>query len=266
MKYYLILLLTVVWLAFPSPAPAIEGLPGSTWGTIYEDLPHPGTNDTILNGWVRQGIAWKKWGEGDTKLVLDTYGTVRYYWDSRRFDWYSDIGPGGGVSLDLSTPHGPLISLGAEYIYQINYVSHTNQPYTNLYLNWYHWWNIRENSFPGSTWGDMQVKIPNHDSSDYLLEGWVKQGIVLKRWNTGGQTFVVDPYVTVRYKYDTLGLNWNNYVGPGAGIALEMESSNGPLVSWGVEYDYERNFRSNTNITRVEAYMRWYAWWDLKKK
>lgn len=268
MKRYLILLLTVVWLALPSSAPAIEGLPGSTWGNIYEEFPHPGGNDTILNGWVRQGVAWKRWDMGgDTTLVLDTYATVRYYWDSRGFDWFNDFGPGGGVSLDLSAPSGPSISGGAEYIYQMNYTSGTQQPYTNLFLNWYHWWDIRENNFPGSTWGDLLWKIPtHHGENDVLLEGWIKQGIVLKRWQAGSQTFVLDPYVTARYRYDSLGLDWNNYIGPGGGIALEMESSNGPLLSWGVEYDYQKNISGGSNVNRIEAYMRWYAWWDLKKK
>ncbi len=267
MRRSFILFLTIMLLAVPSVVFAIEGLPGSTWGDFHFESLHPGPDDAILDGWVRQGIGWKRWKEGKISLLLDTYVTARYYMDSRGFNWYNYFGPGGGVSVDLSAPNAPAVSLGAEYIYQINYNSGTDRPYTALFSNWYHWWDIRGKGYPGSTWGDLRWEIPDKGGSrDLILEGWVRQGVVLKRWNEGNQTFVLDPYLRAKYKYDDLGLNYNNYVGPGAGIALDMERSKGPLLSLGVEYGWEKDWRSGTSVNRVEVYLRWYGWWDLKKK
>jgi len=268
MKRFIIVLLAVLWLVLPSPASAIDGFPGSTWGDLHWESPHPGENDVVLSGWVRQGIGWKRWEiGGDMSLTLDTYATVRYYADTHGFDWFNYFGPGGGVSLDLSAPHGPSVSAGAEYIHQMNFRSSTERPYAALYLNWYHWWDLHEKDYPGATWGDLRWEVPTNGGNDNLiLEGWVKQGIVLKRWETGSTTYFIDPYVRVRYKYDSLGQNWNNYIGPGAGIALEIEKPDGPLVSFGAEYGWERDWKSGNDVNRIEVYMRWYAWWDLKKK
>jgi hypothetical protein len=266
MKRHLIFSLTVLWLAFPSAALAIDGFPGSTWGEFHFESLHPGSDDVIADGWVRQGIGWKRWDEGKANLLLDTYVTTRYYWDTRGFDWYNYFGPGCGISLDLSAPNGPAISLGVEYIYQINYHSGTDRPYTALFSNWYHWWDIPEKNYPGSTWGDLRWEVPERGRSNFILEGWIRQGVVMKRWKKGSQTFVIDPYVVFRYKYDSLGLNWNNYVGPGGGIALDMGSSKGPLLSLGADYDWENDWKSGQDVSRIEIYLRWYAWWDLKKK
>jgi hypothetical protein len=266
MKRLILFFLIAVCLGFPSVAPAIEGFPGSTWGELYQEFPHPGASDAVLQGWIRQGVGWKRWKTGETSFLLDTYVTARYAWDSRGFTWYNYLGPGVGVSLDMYSPTGPLISWGAEHIYEMDYRAASPAPYTALFTNWYHWWDLKKNKYPGSTWGDLRWEIPNTGYSDVILDGWIRQGVVLKRWESGRNTFVLNPFLRVRYKWDSRGYEWNNYVGPGAGIAVDMESAKGPYLSWGVEYGWEKNLHSGDDIHRVEIFMRWYAWWDLKKK
>jgi hypothetical protein len=265
-RLIVIIFLTILWLALPKVVPAIEGLPGSTWGDLHGEFPHPGDSDAILEGWIRQGIGWKRWNKGTKSFLLNTYVTARYKWDSRGYDYNNYLGPGVGASIDMYAPEGPVISWGVEHIYQINYRSGDDQPYTALFMNWYYWWNIREKKYPGSTWGDLRYEVPNSGKSNLILEGWLRQGIVLKRWEKGRQTYVLNPYLGVRYKVDTEGFNWNNYLGPSVGIAVDMESAKGPLISLGVEYNWEKNLRSGPDINRVDVFMRWYAWWDLLKK
>jgi hypothetical protein len=265
MKRLVVIFLSIVWLALPPAAPAIEGLPGSTWGEFHEELPHPGDSDAIFEGWIRQGVAWKRWERGRKSFLLNTYLTARYKWDSRGFEWNNYLGPGVGVSVDMYAPGGPSISWGVEHIYEMDYRSANSQPYTALFTNWYHWWDLREKNYPGSTWGDLRWQVPNSGSGNVILDSWIRQGIVLKRWERGRNTFVLDPFLRLRFKCDSEGLDWNNYVGPGAGIAVDMDSAKGPVMSWGIEYGWEKNLRSGGDIHRVNIFMRWYAWWDLKK-
>lgn len=267
MNRLIIIFLAILWLALPSVVGAIEGFPGSTWGDIYGEFPHPGDDNAILEGWVRQGVAWKRWERGPVSLLLNTYVTARYKWDSKGFEWNNYLGPGVGASIDMYVPDGPQISWGVEHIYQMNYRSANSTPYTALFMNWYHWWDIQKKKYPGSTWGDVRWEVPNSGDSNLILEGWIRQGIALKRWEKGSTTFVLNPFLTVRYKMDDQHLDWNNYIGPGGGIAIDMESPKGPLVSWGVEYTWEKRLRSGSEDNhRVDVFMRWYAWWDLKKK
>jgi hypothetical protein len=170
-----------------------------------------------------------------------------------------------GAAIDYYAPRWPIASWGIEYIQQQNYRSGDDNPYTALFMNWFHWWDIQNKGYPGTTWGDLRWEIPNSGTKNLILEGWVRQGITLKRWERGQTNFLLGPYGRIRYKWDSRGLDWNNYVAPGVGIALDMESGKGPLVSWGVEYSWQKNYRSGDDVHLVEVFMRWYAWWDLKK-
>ncbi|NJD55318.1 MAG: hypothetical protein FIA94_02815 [Nitrospirae bacterium] len=266
MKRYIIVLLIVACFVLPSFAHAIESLPGSTWGDLHAEFPDSGGSNAILEGWIRQGIGWKKWEKGSTSFLLNTYLTARYKWDSEGLDWNNYIGPGFGAAIEMSNPHGPLVSWGAEYIHEYDYRSNDENPYTALYMNWYHWWDLEGTKYPGSTWGDLRYEIPNGGDSNLILEGWIRQGITWKRWEREGRTYILNPYLKVKYKWDSEGLDWNNYISPGAGVALDMESPKGPLLSWGVEYSWENDFRSGDDVHKVEVFMRWYAWWDLKHK
>ncbi|MEW6053591.1 MAG: hypothetical protein AB1552_07375 [Nitrospirota bacterium] len=118
--------------------------------------------------------------------------------------------------------------------------------------------------FSGSTWGELRYEhlARGEGESDVILRGWVKQGIDWARW---GNT-KVNTYLTVRYVWDSEKLDWNNSLGPGAGIAIDTYIPKGPYVSWGVEYLWDRFYRSAETEQKVVVFMNWYGNWDLKKK
>jgi hypothetical protein len=241
----------------------VEGLPGSTWGNLHLDLPSPGTTDLVLEGWARQGVAWARWEAGRSQLLLQTYATLRYKWDSEGLDWNDYLGPGVGLSLDLRAPGGQQVSAGLEYVRQWNFRAGTRRPYLAPFLGWYHWWELGQGAWPGSTWGELRWQLPDTGRSNLILQGWLDQGLVLARWQGAAQTVLLTPYLRLRYGVDAEGLDWNNYLGPGVGLALALERPRWPLLSWGVEYAWEQNLRSADGVHRLSLFMRWYAWWNL---
>jgi hypothetical protein len=252
--------------AAPGGAAAIEGYPGSTWGDVYWELPSPGESDLVLEGWARQGVAWRRWRASNARLVLQTYGTLRYKWDSRGLEWNNYLGPGAGVALDLAAPRFPIVSVGVEYVHQWSTRSEVSAPYTAPFLDWFHWWDLGEGEWPGTTWGMLRWEIPNAGPDNLTLEGWARQGRVLHRWRRAPLAYVLSPYLRVRYKLDTLGLDWNNYVGPGVGLALDVEGLKGFQPAAGIEYAWEKNLASPGDVHRIDLVVRWYGWWDLGRR
>jgi hypothetical protein len=248
-----------------APASAIEGLPGSTWGDLYWDVPSRGDENVVLEGWVRQGVAWRRWSVGRAKLVLQTYGTVRYRWDSLGLDWNHYVAPGVGAAVDLALPRMPALTAGVEWVDQWNTRSGGTTPYAAVFVDWYHAWELSRGDWPGSTWGDIRWQLPSDAREDLVAEGWVRQGVVLQRWRWDPRALVLGPYVRVRWKLDTLGLDWNNYAGPGVGLGLDLDGVKGFQPGVGVEYAWERNLASSGSVHRVELVARWYGWWDLRR-
>jgi hypothetical protein len=252
--------------AAPSPARAVEGFPGSTWGDLYWELPSPGEADLVLEGWVRQGVAWKRWPIGAARLVLQTYGTLRYKWDSLGLDWNNHLGPGAGVAVDLTAPRFPIVTVGLEAVHQWNTRSSSTAPYAALFTDWYHAWDVRNGDWPGTTWGALRWEIPREGPDDLTLEGWARQGRMLHRWRRGQLSYLLSAAVRVRYKLDTLGLDWNNLVGPGAGLALDLGGLRGFQPAAGIEYAWEKNLTSPGAVHRVDLVVRWYGFWDLGRR
>lgn len=253
-------------LAAPGDAAAIEGFPGSTWGDAYWEIPSPGDDDVILEGWARQGVAWRRWRPSrEARLVLQTYGTVRYKWDALGLDWNNYVGPGLGAALDFTAPRLPLVTLGVEYVHQWSTRSGVAAPYVAPFLDWYHLWDVEKGRWPGSTWGALRWEIPNAGPDNLLLLGWVRQGWVLHRWRARPLAYVLSPYVRFRYGLDTLGLDWNNYAGPGVGLALDVDGLAGFQPAAGIEYAWEKNLASPGGVHRIDLVVRWYGWWDLKR-
>jgi hypothetical protein len=119
-------------------APAI-GLRGSTWGELRYDIPKEGEDNLIWDGWIKQGIDWKRWGN----TTLNTYATFRYKLDTQKYGWNNAVGPGLGISLDLYSPKGLIVTMGAEYIWERQL--YNNGDYyqkTFIYLNWVGWWDL----------------------------------------------------------------------------------------------------------------------------
>jgi hypothetical protein len=112
----------------------------------------------------------------------------------------------------------------------------------------------------------LRWEIPNAGADDLTVEGWARQGWVLRRWKQGALAYVLSPYLRIRYKFDTLGLDWNNYLGPGAGLALDLDGVKGFQPAAGIEYAWEKNLTSPGGVHRIDLIVRWYGWWDLKKR
>ena len=117
----------------------IEGLPGSTWGGVSNEVPiENGSHNIIARGWVEQGIDWKRWGN----TTFNTYATLNYVWDKDGNDWNNKIGPGAGVSLKIRFP-GLSLRLGTEYVYEKEYrgTADTRQKII-VYSTWYGSWDL----------------------------------------------------------------------------------------------------------------------------
>lgn len=148
MKSQILLIFTLLSLivVFPSVCPAIEGFPGSTWGELRQDLPNDegpdGPRDLYLQGYVEQGVDWTRWGN----LRFNTYGILRYKWDSEALDYNNSLGPGLGIGLLHVTPNGNYVKLGVEHIWEIFYrgANARNEEKTLLYLRWFQWWDLKK--------------------------------------------------------------------------------------------------------------------------
>jgi hypothetical protein len=124
---------------------AIVGFRGSTWGDLRAEMPKVGDNNLLLNGWVKQGVDWTKWGN----VTLNTYATLRYQADTEGLDWNNSVGPGFGISLEAYSPKGIVAALGVEYIWdrylgldQASSFDETVQKFV-VYVNWYGWWDLK---------------------------------------------------------------------------------------------------------------------------
>ena len=117
--------------------------------------------------------------------------------------------------------------------------------------------------FPGKTWGEFSRDFPldQRTINNSLLQGWIEQGIYWCSWND----IKLNTYGNLRYNWDEKGLDWNNTVGPGVGIALEKFFPTGAFIRGGVEYDYDKLYRSGTTNQKAVIYVTWYSWWDLSK-
>ncbi len=124
--------------------------------------------------------------------------------------------------------------------------------------------NVFALEFPGSAWGELRYENPVHSvgAHDLILRGWIKQGIELARWNNVN----LNTYATIRYVWDSEQFDWNNSVGPGLGVAVDMYNPKGLVMSWGIEYLWDRFYRSDHTEQKAVVFMNWYGWWNLKKK
>lgn len=114
----------------------------------------------------------------------------------------------------------------------------------------------------GSTWGDLRWDLPEEVDNDLILKGWIRQGV---DWTKVGSASLTT-YATVRYAWDSRGLDWNNSIGPGVGVALDAWSAKGFAGTLAVEYLVDRFYETDRTEKKVVIYMGWYGMWDLKKK
>ncbi len=138
-QHILISVSLIIILAAPVPASAFEGFRGSTWGDLRGELPEDGEENLILQGWIRQGADWFRWGN----TTLNTYMTLRYKWDSESYDWNNTIGPGVGISLETYSEKGLVASWGVEYIWERFYESDRSDQKVMIFMGWYGWWDLK---------------------------------------------------------------------------------------------------------------------------
>ena len=116
-----------------SPAFAIEGLPGSTWGhAAYEksDIAGPG-----IMGYVNQGIDWVKL-PGD--LTLNTFAELRYRLRENNKEFYNAYGPAVGVELQRSPIH-----FGIDYYWEQYPELKETSDRLQFYVRWYYDWDLK---------------------------------------------------------------------------------------------------------------------------
>ena len=120
----------------------IEGLRGASWGELSYEIPKEGEENLVLDGWIKQGIDWAKWGN----TSLNTYAKLRFKWDTEGYDWNNLMGPALGVSLDTFVPSGLSGSLGAEYVWEQRMLDENRfiDQKVVIYVNWYGWWDLKE--------------------------------------------------------------------------------------------------------------------------
>lgn len=118
--------------------------------------------------------------------------------------------------------------------------------------------------FPGSTWGELRWEFPEEEAGqeNLILQGWIEQGIDWTKWGN----LRLNTYATIRYKWDSEELDYNNSIGPGIGIALANIWPKGDHIKIGVEYIWDRFYKSHKTEEKAVIFMKWYGWWDLKKR
>jgi hypothetical protein len=116
------------------------GLRGGTWGELRYDIPKEGEDNLTLDGWIKQGIDWKRWGN----TTLNTYAALRYKFDTEKYEWNNTVGPGIGISLDMYSPRGLILTVGAEYSWEsLIYDGGDCYQKTVFYVNWVGWWDLK---------------------------------------------------------------------------------------------------------------------------
>ncbi len=120
----------------------IAGLRGASWGELRYEIPKEGEQNLVLDGWIKQGIDWAKWGN----TSLNTYAKLRFKWDTEGYAWNNLMGPTLGISLDAFTPAGFSGSLGAEYTWEKQMLDTSNimDQKVVIYVNWYGWWDLKD--------------------------------------------------------------------------------------------------------------------------
>jgi hypothetical protein len=116
--------------------------------------------------------------------------------------------------------------------------------------------------FPGSTWGELRWELPKDGENNLILRGWIEQGVDWTKWGN----LRLNTYVTVRYVLDSEKNDFNNSIGPGVGLAFSLIDKRGDQLKAGAEYIWDRFLESDRTEEKAVVFMKWYGWWDLKKK
>lgn len=123
---YLVMGAVLLWAA---PAHAIVGLTGSTWGTVIDNF----NGDRLQTlGYLNQGIDWFE-KEG---YRLNTYGAIRWRYQSNEGADFNAYGPAVGISVKKSH-----FRFGAEYYWEWK-ESDNHNGRALIFGDWYYDWDL----------------------------------------------------------------------------------------------------------------------------
>jgi hypothetical protein len=249
-------------LFLPTPALAIEGLPGSTWGNITDSF--HGNGPALGQGgmaWINQGIDWITLPGG---ITFDTYAEYRYRHRAHHKEYYDSWGPALGFEFKKS-----FLRLGMDYSWQ-KYpfwpggVQRSNS--REYYLSGFYQWDANKLSelntskvvgFPGSIWFNLTNDASGLTGSG--AQGWINQGI---DWTTLPGGIVFNTFAEYRFRERTKQFQYFDAQGPAVG--LEFKKS---VFTLGMDYYWESDpeLQGPRDFGYYELFLTWYIDWDLKK-
>jgi hypothetical protein len=128
-------LLLIGMLALPSPAWAIEGLSGSTWGMFLYEMRSGGPSGVSALGWIRLGIDWRKRDD----YTLSTFAQIDWRFQSNREgnEFFNAFGPTVGLSIEKKP-----FRFGLGYKWE----RYPERDFTDnraiAFIEWYHGWDL----------------------------------------------------------------------------------------------------------------------------
>ncbi len=230
----------------------IEGLPGSTWGTVHYDI--NGLTGSGAMGFVNQGIDWFTLPGG---AVVNTYVEYRYRGRTKEKLYYNSNGPAIGLELRKS-----YFTVGIDYYRErfpkLNETSNNR----SLYGTWYYDWQLEKPkkrfstlSFPGFSWGRVHYDLGGLTGSGAM--GFINQGI---DWFTLPGNIVVNTFAEYRYRGRTEQEFFYNTHGPAVGLEFKKA-----FLRFGISHYWERFQVQNKTSNTAQLYVTWYYSWDLMR-
>ncbi len=125
----------VLMISMGGIAHAIEGLSGSTWGTVYHDT---SSNETFFLGNIYQGIDWLSY----KGFRLSTFASFRYRFLTPEGETFTAYGPSLGVAVRKWG-----VELGTEYFWQYRDTTNSIEDGPRVYMEWYYSWDLKKKVF-----------------------------------------------------------------------------------------------------------------------
>jgi hypothetical protein len=129
MKRWMVAATLAVLVSVGGNAHAIEGLTGSTWGTMLYNFGH---DDLQTLGNFSQGIDWFEW-RGSR---FTTYAALRWRYQSNEGMTFNAWGPAVGAAIK----RGP-VRVGTEYYWEQLQVGTANNRGL-VFVDWFHDWDL----------------------------------------------------------------------------------------------------------------------------
>jgi len=246
----------VVSLLFSIPVFAldIQGLPGSTWGTVSHDVDK--LVGTGAMGYINQGIDWVKLpGE----ITFNTFAEFRYRFRNENKQFYNAYSPAVGLEFKRSP-----FRLGMDYAWERFPGTGEQSNKVQYYLTWYYDWDLKPASpsglevegFPGSTWDTISHDVDSLVGTGAM--GYINQGI---DWVRLPGAVMFNTFAEFRYRFR--GENKEFFNAYSKAVGLEFRRSPFHL---GMDYVWERFPALGERSDKLQYYLTWYYDWDLKHK